>query len=41
MASSTINEITASSVAAALLYLVITVPLARLVDRMGGEGYVR
>jgi len=28
-------------IAAALLYLVITVPLARLVDRMGGEGYVR
>jgi polar amino acid transport system permease protein len=28
-------------IAAALLYLVITVPLARIVDRMGGEGYVR
>jgi polar amino acid transport system permease protein len=28
-------------IAAALLYLVITVPLARVVDRMGGEGYVR
>ena len=28
-------------IAAALLYLIITVPLARLVDRMGGEGYVR
>ncbi len=28
-------------IAAALLYLVITVPLARIVDRMGGEGWVR
>jgi len=28
-------------IAAALLYLVITVPLARLVDRMGGRGEVR
>jgi polar amino acid transport system permease protein len=28
-------------IAAALLYLVITVPLARLVDRMGGVGEVR
>src|ERR1700760_615564 len=28
-------------IAAALLYLVITVPLARIVDRMGGKGYVR
>ena len=29
-------------IAAALLYLVITVPLARIVDRMGGpEGAVR
>jgi polar amino acid transport system permease protein len=28
-------------IAAALLYLVITVPLARLVDRMGGTGGVR
>ena len=28
-------------IAAALLYLVITVPLARLVDRMGGHGDVR
>jgi polar amino acid transport system permease protein len=28
-------------IAAALLYLVITVPLARLVDRMGGAGEVR
>ncbi|MFT3865489.1 MAG: amino acid ABC transporter permease [Solirubrobacterales bacterium] len=28
-------------IAAALLYLAITVPLARLVDRMGGEGWVR
>jgi polar amino acid transport system permease protein len=28
-------------IAAACLYLLITVPLARVVDRMGGEGYVR
>ncbi len=28
-------------IAAALLYLVITVPLARIVDRMGGSGEVR
>jgi polar amino acid transport system permease protein len=28
-------------IAAALLYLIITVPLARLVDRMGGAGEVR
>ena len=28
-------------IAAALLYLVITIPLARLVDRMGGAGGVR
>jgi polar amino acid transport system permease protein len=28
-------------IAAAMLYLVITIPLARLVDRMGGSGGVR
>jgi polar amino acid transport system permease protein len=28
-------------VAAAMLYLLITIPLARLVDRMGGAGSVR